>query len=590
MNIVQSSNTSGRRTLPAFALFVTLLLLVVSTPLPAQSTDVNAERDDLFLFKPNTPSRQVRGALLAEKLERPTLAQGYLKDLLESQPSTDVLLALRSEFGIGTFLKLSATRELQPTARELLKLINEASTQIAPSASTVELLIAELGQSKQQTKEAALRILSAEGDAVAPLMQADRNTPQGAIADELLTRHARRFRDGLLNALRDADDSRKTRILNLLATTADPQLVSDLLVYRFDQSDIVAESANTAINRLSQGTQNITSAEETADVLMSEAMDLIRNAGTAFPTIDDRLNDRNLQQRYLRKAAEHPFGAASLARATRLMHDAATINPKSQAVAAGLIVAEVTEQSWMAKWPDKIDLPTAAKTHLVDGKDVLAMKLAIETENPASSLALLTNTAKAATAFRENPQVLRTYLLSSAPRTRLLAAAIATSEGIGGNLAKGTLSAAISGSDKPEAVVIDSRPEERSSGEAVLDILKYSTAAAGTGQLGFELATRQMHCELIVIHSNCLRWSLSDTIANLRTDFRTRNTPIIIFGPERDRYATSMLITRTKGVWFVPQPLSEITFRDHLQIDRIPAPVLGNDERRNMVEFAQSIR
>ena len=57
-----------------------------------QVPTASSESDDVFLFKPDTPVRQIRGAILAERLERPAIAQGYLNDLLESQPSTEVLL------------------------------------------------------------------------------------------------------------------------------------------------------------------------------------------------------------------------------------------------------------------------------------------------------------------------------------------------------------------------------------------------------------------------------------------------------------------------------------------------------------------
>ena len=245
----------------------------------------------------------------------------------------------------------------------------------------------------------------------------------------------------------------------------------------------------------------------------------------------------------------------------------------------------------MARWHDLIELPVATtETQAPDEKYVLAMQVAIETGNPSSTFALLTNTATASAVFRNHPKIQRSYLLSSDPRTRLLASAIAATFSHAGNLATDTLSAAMSGSNGPEAVVIDSRPSEKSSSTAVLQGLKYLTAAGGSGQQGFELATRQMHCELIVIHSNCLKWSLSDTVANLRTDYRTRNTPIVIFGPKRDEAATSMITTRNRGIWFIPQPLSEITFTDHLRIAEIPAPVLSNEERNRMIRFAQSVR
>ena len=564
--------------------------LVVSAPLVlGQINNAEAESDDVFLFKPNTPSRQVRGAIIAERLDRPAIAQGYLQDLIDSQPSNEVLLALRKEFGIGTFLKLSGTRELQPVSRDLLKLVNEATTQVAPSASSVELLIAELGQSKQQTKDAALRILSAENEAVFPLLQADETTTQGKLAAELLSRNSRRFRDGLLNALPDADNSTKTRILHLLGTSADPQLVSDLMVYRFDESGQVAEAADSAIRRLSDSNVTLESAEDTAKRLQTEALELIRIAGTTFPTIDQRLNDRNLQKRYLSDDSSPTFGSASIARALKLMAAANAIAPNDTQGAAGLLMSEMTQQGWMAKWTADIAVkqtnPGPPNKHYE-----LAMELAINSKNPSSTFAMLLNTEQASKALHNSPQLQRSYLLSNDSKTRLLAAAIAAQNGKANALCTLPVQAAASGSSsQPETVVIDSRPSEKSTKVAVLKSLRYSTTGGGSGQQGLEAAVKQMNCELILIHSNCLRWSLSDTVANLRADYRTCNTPIIIYGPGRDERATSHITTHTSGVWFVPEPLSETTLEDYLRIMNVPGPVLATDERKLMSLFARKL-
>ena len=203
---------------------------------------------------------------------------------------------------------------------------------------------------------------------------------------------------------------------------------------------------------------------------------------------------------------------------------------------------------------------------------------------------MLLNIEQASKAFHNSPQLQRSYLLSNDPKTRLLTAAIAIKNDKANALCTSAVQAAASGSSsQPEAVVIDSRPFEKSTKVAVLKSLRYSTTGGGSGQQGFEAAVTQMNCELILIHSNCLRWSLSDTVANLRADYRTRNTPIIIYGPGRDEQATSHITTHTSGVWFVPEPLSETTLEDYLRIMNVPGPVLASDERKLMSLFAREL-
>ena len=93
------------------------------------------------------------------------------------------------------------------------------------------------------------------------------------------------------------------------------------------------------------------------------------------------------------------------------------------------------------------------------------------------------------------------------------------------------------GSTGQEAVVIDPRQDAATLATFLLDDQGYQTTRALTGQGGFEQAIRQLNCELILIHSNCLRWSLSQTIANFRADSRTAQTPIAVYGPARDEAA-----------------------------------------------------
>ena len=104
-------------------LFLGLLAMLLA---PVASAQLE-EGDDLFQFPPETPSKRVRGAVIAESLGRSDLALGYLQELVDNQPGTNTLLQLRREFGIGTFLDLSANPSLAPAGRQLLRLINAAS-------------------------------------------------------------------------------------------------------------------------------------------------------------------------------------------------------------------------------------------------------------------------------------------------------------------------------------------------------------------------------------------------------------------------------------------------------------------------------
>ncbi|MDG2126842.1 MAG: hypothetical protein P8K08_02525 [Fuerstiella sp.] len=563
-------------------------LLPTLGPVTAQQEDGDPTRDDLFVFKPNTPIRQVRGAVLAERLDRPGLAQGYLQDLIDSQPTTETLRSLRQKFGIALFLELSTVEELQPTSRDLLHLMNKSMKQDAPSADAVESLINTLGQSEQQTLDASIRILSAEGDAVEPLLAADPTTPQGEIAALLLQKYARRLRHGLLTALSNADEPGRTRILGLLETTADAELVNDLSPYRFDKSDVVSVAATSASRRLLQGRSLPGTADATVDSLVSDAIRLIAAAGATFPSQDQLFAQRNIRNRKA-EPEDRIYGAYMLERAATLSHYATSIRPDDEIAKAAQLVAEVTEQSWPAKWPVQMDVPIIDTAAEAADVDVAALRIALQTKNTSSVFGILSRSETAAV-LKQHPQLMRSCLLFPSSRVRLITAGIAHAYRISSPFAVAVVASGIEGLEAPEAVVIDSGGGDSATTAAVLIDAGYKAKAASTGQSGFEAATHQMHCELILIHSNCLRWSLSQTIANLRTDYRTRNTPIVVYGPERDKVRTEGVRTNYHGLWWITEPISEITFVHTLRYTNVPSPILSEAERRSMTRFARTLQ
>lgn len=572
-------------------LLATLLIAAASSLCPdvvAQSAAA-AEGDDLFLFRPQTPERQVRGAVLAEKLDRPELGRGYLRELLDSNPPAERLLSLRQKFGITVFLTLSAKTELQPESKELLQRINEAATANVPARADVELLVQELGQSSAQTVDASLKLLSAPSDAVGPLLAADLQSPQGKVADQLLHKYVTRFQDGLLAALPDAAPETQVRILNLLKGSGAHRLAADLLRYQFAENPEVAAAAKSAVDRLSAGQSFPGTPVAAATALTKAATDLISRAGHVFPTEKDIREDRRLSD----AAPDEPlvYGAASLDRAVKLASSAAEIAPENPEVAAVLLVAELTEQSWPLQWPEDISLPqTASDSEPTAAPDaVLALSTALTTENAAAIFSVLYRTESSVPTLQTEPSLLRQCQLHSDPRVRLLAAGIARSFGDRRQHTQHSVISAIASPQQSEALVIDPRSTDALTVASVINELDFATASARTGKAGFEAATSQLRCELVLVHSNCLRWSLSETIANLRADYRTQTVPIVIYGPERDREATHAQQTSYAGVWFESEPISSLTFSDTLTIQNIPGPLLSKAERLKMKAFAQQL-
>lgn len=551
-----------------------------------------ASGDELFFFQPDTPSKLIRSAILAERLERPALARTYLGQLVASQPGTDTLMNLRREFGIGTFLKLSSLESLHPASRELLTLINEASRQDPVPATAVSAMIADLGQSEEQTFQAANRILAAEDVAVVPLLAADQSTPEGKLAGELLKQNARRFRRGLVAALPDSDESQRARILRLLGRTGAPFLIPDLLRYRFSESQQVADAATNATSMLLLGPPPIYSRKDAARELVDTTLSLVSQAALPFPDESDRLAEQALAQETQPDADLTIYGSVFLRRAVKLAHAAVAIAPDDPVAVAALKTAELAEQAWPPRWPlqyqpPQVDPDTIAPPQEVD---VNAFTLALETENSAAILQLLAASDIAAGVLTSRRHVLRKCRLSTDPRVRLMTAALEHAVGMSSIYTRATIASALAGGREKEAVVIDSRRGASATGAAVIRDQKYVVAAANTGKQGFDTATEQLRCELILVHSNCLRWNFPETIANLRTDYRTRATPIIVYGPETDEGRTQTTRSAHGGIWFLPEPISNFTFVDATRLAGVTPPLLLDEERQAMIRLARELR
>jgi hypothetical protein len=94
------------------------------------------------------------------------------------------------------------------------------------------------------------------------------------------------------------------------------------------------------------------------------------------------------------------------------------------------------------------------------------------------------------------------------------------------------LSRAITATDQAKALIIDADTERTQTTAGFLADLGYIPVPARTGKDGFQIAATTAGIDLAVIQINCVRWDLSQTVANLRADARTAYLPIVFYGPE----------------------------------------------------------
>ncbi len=566
--------------------FSQLLGIMAGAALSCFSSDVTSAQEpaaesttavagDLFQFPPATPARLVEAAKITQQLDRFDDARAFLRHLIERQLTDDELRGLRRELGVSSFVDLNTDARLQPEARELLGLINAASRQEPLNTDQLKILVQELGQPEYAAADAVSRLFAAGDAAVPALLAADPQTAAGRVAAELLQSRTRQFRAGLLAQMAASDAATRIRIINLLSSTADSEIALRLLRWQFDPhgEDAVSDAARSAIRRLRLSLEAPTSATEAADLLTGNAGQLIEASGARFTRLEGTAAMRELTGADPR--------AEALANASLLLQDALVVDPDNRSTRRMILVADCAAAS-----PSMNAEATVAEGKAPD-EILAALDSALELNHPAAAIELLRGLSRVADAqfdLTEAGRVLRLALNSPDMRVRLFAAHLAKNQlpvEVSQPAVARTLSSAADGSILPEVVIAGADRIQSGVLRAVLEDAGYSVAETATGVEGFDVAVRQMNCELFILSAESNYWPLTTTIANLRADIRTRNTPIIVIGSSRFEARVKSLAENYDGVRFITGPAGAETLQTTAQEIDVPESVDAAIARRN---------
>ncbi len=538
---------------------------------------------DLFQFPPETPEKMIEAALLTRKFDRQDDARKFLRKLLDLQLGETELRALRQRLGAGPFLELSADQKLQPEARELLQVINAASKPQQLSVGQLQELIQKLDTPGEDATNAVEAIVANGGNSAAALLAADPATPAGKIAEQVLKAHARDMRHGLMTELSLADAARRARIVQLLAGTADPNLAVNLLRWQFDPASDEAsrKAAAMAVERLSNGSLKVSTAEEASEMLTQRGQALLKSAAGRFAKFRDPEVINELKARDRR--------AELLDDATSYLKDAVTLDSANTRASILLLVAKsaVTDPA----------LAAAASAAANEELSLLAAALhaAVEIGDAPAGIEILRgmkltdSSAVTPEALDAVGSALKLAVNSPDPRIRFLAVDVATNvtqSDISVPAMERTLTSIRVGSLKPEAVVVDSNDRSLRDLDVALENAGFTVAVSQTGQDGFDAAVLQMNPELILVDAESAGWPLATTLANLRADVRTRNTPIIVIGPERFAKRVGRLSEIHPGIWFLEEPVGIDTLALRLNTLLLPPHLLSPEDRAALKQWA----
>jgi CheY-like chemotaxis protein len=84
---------------------------------------------------------------------------------------------------------------------------------------------------------------------------------------------------------------------------------------------------------------------------------------------------------------------------------------------------------------------------------------------------------------------------------------------------------------RAHAIVGEVSPDRGAMIGGILRELGYEPLVFKSGREAFAAAAARPDVELVVLHPNLIRWSLTETLANLKADSRTASIPVIIHGP-----------------------------------------------------------
>lgn len=547
-------------------------------PLPARIADVEPSP---LLFEPKTPEESFAAALLMVDLARLDLAQKYLEQFDAGSPDDEMLIKLRDKHGTGEFLKLARIKSLQPIASDLLERLNVASRKQSEDAAFIGGLVARLGMGPTQ-QELAITELRNAGPRAVPevirLMGQQDMAPQQDLIVFALIRMGRQIVPPLLGALDSPQERIRAAICGILATLDAKEAIPHLWFPAFSEEQPlgVRMAAHKALSKLvgTSRTERLSTVEASVELrrlsrLLYENSALLPRGEDGSVTIwgwDEE------QQTVVPKVYTPQI--ASILMSTRFASQSLALSPDQpepqKQYLASLLGLEVLQQGW-----DKPREPlpgTAMYLAVTSGEETVANVLAdaLAADQPATAVAALEVLGQIGTREQLLGQKgLKSPVLAAlrSPDVRVQFAAAIAILRIEPRVAfpnasrvVSILARSLTDPGKPAAIIIDADSARATEAGAYLNELGYEPVTANTGREGFERAATSAGVEVVLIHANCIRWDLTQTLSNLRADSRTAAIPVVVYGSEETRAGVARLVARSKPAMYIAESSTSSDF------------------------------
>ena len=559
-----------------------LALIYVPVVLHAQddsatvAQNANASADDEpspLLTEPTAPEALFDAVVLMLDLERPNLALGYLRQLLQQDPPDAAILRMRDKHGAAVFLALSNDKRLQPYSTQLLNRMNAAFRRYATDPARVDKLIADLSGDPQE-RQVAIFSLRATGPVAIPRMlqvvAASSAPRQRDIILYAISRMGRPVIPALLGAVEAPEEKTRSVAIEALGLLGDKTVTPWLWYPAFAEESEpgVRQAARRSLARILRGDDRFA-----ADVSGYGAVSELQGIAEShfrheYPwTLDTdgkvELWSWDFAANQLSAWKLDP-DTASLIVGSRFAKQALNLSPDRTDIKALFLALRLTFDAHVAGWDQPLPTGpgTAFNLALLAGPDLAleTLRYSLSNPNPAATLAslqVLSQVGNRGQLSGRNGQASPILQALNYPNFRVQFAAASTvlqldpqREFRGAARVVSILTRALTDNGASVGLAIDPNEDRAATMSGLLGEMAYDPQIAGTGQDGFRIASERGDVEIIAIHAACVRWGLGQTIANLRADARTAGIPIIIYGPESVLIDAQRLIDRYPLIGF----------------------------------------
>lgn len=526
-------------------------------PQPADVADNPEEKPEPspFITEPKTADELFEATVLMANIARHKLARQYLDKLLEIQPDDNTLLAIRDKYGPAPFLRLTTIPAMQPAANTLLDQVTAAMQKRAADPARILLLLDQLAGEADDRLIAREELKTSGQPAIPFLIAALEDTNREAAHNDILQTLIE-MGESAVPALVAALDSPDVRLradaLLILGRIGSRKAVPYLWYYATteEQPGDVTTSARVALANILKTTPTEVqrqAGEMVVAQLMKQAVlyyqrqvPLLKDdQGLVTVWIWNSTNKTAIPQAVTPEVASEMEGLRLSGHALAIESS----NVSAQTLYLSFLLAsEVRRNGWDKPLPTgpgtAHDLAVSLGPDLTN--DVLRQSLAEGRTDVSLAALKVLEVVGLRDQIREDFGSRSAILAAlNVPDRRVQFAAARTVLQLdpqrpfsGSERVIEILKNAIITEGLPRAIVADVSVDRGSSIVGMLSEMGYMADLVSSGRNCFRMAAERSDVELIIVHANISRWALTETLANLRSDSRTAQIPIFIFGPE----------------------------------------------------------